>query len=143
MVNARPDIQHRRHQELAALREHVENREQVLSSAPAEREKAKELFIRVVCGGHWGTRCKGNGVDRRAPPDIVEEFHEADNREVLQRLAAEDPGRASELPQCALNAAEERLVVDNIEEEVQRLGGIAMAYEHDGLLVYAHPLKRV
>ena len=147
MVNAHPNIQHRRHPQLTALREYVENREEVLSSVPAVREKAKELFIRLVYGGHWRTWCKDNGVDPRALPDIVEQFRLAqqqmsildaeENPEILQRLGAEDPGRATELLQYALNTAEERRAMDNIEEEVHRLGGKVMAYEHDGLFVYA------
>ena len=51
MVNAQPNIQHRRHPRLAALREYVHNREAVLKKIPASRGAAKLLFIRLVYGG--------------------------------------------------------------------------------------------
>ncbi len=39
--------------------------------------------------------------------------------------------------QYALNTQEERRVIDAVEKAVHRLGGAIMAYEHDGLFVYA------
>ena len=61
----------------------------------------------------------------------------AANPDLFRALAAEDPGRAAELLHYVLITAEERRVIDRIEEEVRRLGGRVMAYEHDRLFVYA------
>ena len=48
MVNAHPNIQHRRYPDFPALREYVNNREDVLKRIPASRDDAKDLFIRLV-----------------------------------------------------------------------------------------------
>ena len=59
------------------------------------------------------------------------------NREILRVLQAEDPGRAAEVLQYVLNTAEERRVMDKVEEALQKMGGRVLAFEHDGLFVYA------
>eukprot|EP00959_Pyramimonas_sp_CCMP1952_P440530 9223214-Pyramimonas_sp.AAC.1 len=55
------------------------------------------------------------------------------NQEILRVLQAEDPGRASEVLQYVLNTAEERRVMDKVEEALQQMGGRVLAFEHDGL----------
>ena len=126
MVNAHPHIQHRRHPDLAALREYVRQREATLRSIPGERDDAKQLFIRLVYKGHWRKWCQDTGVSPGALPEIVERFRveqeeisrrgQEANQEILRVLQAEDPGRAVEVLQCVLNTAEERRVMDKVEE---------------------------
>ena len=147
MANAHPNIQHRRHPQLTILREYVHNREAVLKKIPASRDAAKTLFIRLVYGGHWMPWCWEEGVDPSCLPDIVEQFRleqkhvaESDaraNADLLQKLASEEPGRASELLQYVLNTQEERRVMDAVQGAVEQLGGRVLTPEHDGLFVYA------
>ena len=147
MVNAHPHIQHRRHPDLAALREYVRQREATLRSIPGERDDAKQLFIRLVYKGHWRKWCQDTGVSPGALPEIVERFRveqeeisrrdQEANQEILRVLQAEDPGRAAEVLQYVLNTAEERRVMDKVEEALQQMGGRVLAFEHDGLFVYA------
>ena len=152
MVNARPHIQHRRHPDLAALREYVRQREATLRSIPGERDDAKQLFIRLVYKGHWRKWCQDTGVSPGALPEIVERFRveqeeisrrdQEANQETLRVFQAEDPGRAAEVLQYVLNTAEERRVMDKVEEALQQMGGRVLAFEHDGLFVYANVERR-
>ena len=106
MVNAHPHIQHRRHPDLAALREYVRQREAALRSIPGERDDAKQLFIRLVYKGLWRKWCQDAGVNPGALLDIVERFRveqeeisrrdQEANQEILRVLQAEDPGRAAQ-----------------------------------------------
>ena len=147
MANAHPNIQHRRHPGLTALREYVQNREAVLKKIPGSRDAGKLLFIRLIYGGHWKVWCDEEGVDPLLLPDIVEQFRldqeqvaENDarmNADLLKTLASEEPGRAGELLQYVLNTQEERRVMDAVTKAVERLGGRVLTPEHDGLFVYA------
>ena len=70
-------------------------------------------------------------------PEIVERFRleqeqvrsmdAKSNALLLESLAKEDPARAEELLQYALNTTEERRVIDAVEIALQRIGGRVMA----------------
>ena len=147
MVNAHALILSRRHPSLVRLREYVDRREEVMASIPAPRKDAKQLFIKMIYGGHWRSWCQEHDVEPAKLPDIVEAFRlemqearEADARnhpELHKQLAMEDPSRAKELVQYVLNTKEERRVMDSVSDAVERLGGRVMTDEHDGLFVYA------
>ena len=139
MANAHPAIQHRRYGHLHALGEYVRDRERILASVPTDRDGAKLLFIRLIYGGHWDAWCREYGVAAADLPEIVTRFR-ADQEEVrrldaeghadlLDKLRAEDAGRAEERLQYVLNTQEERRVIDAVEQAVRRLGGEVMAYE--------------
>ena len=145
MTNAHPTIQQKRHPHLCGVKEYVENREKVLHGIPTNRDVAKNLFIRLVYDGSTERWCEENDVELSALPPIVEQFRndqrevrrldENLNPELLSKLRAEDPARASELLQYVLNTCEERRVIDSVAQAVVRVGGEIMAYEHDGLYV--------
>ena len=117
--------------------EYVRDRERVLASVPTDRDGAKLLFIRLIYGGHWDAWCREYGVAAADLPEIVTRFR-ADQEEVrrldaeghadlLDKLRAEDAGRAEERLQYVLNTQEERRVIDAVEQAVRRLGGEVMA----------------
>ena len=68
MVNAHALILSRRHPNLVRLREYVDRREEVMASIPAQRKDAKQLFIKMIYGGHWRSWCQKHDVEPCPPP---------------------------------------------------------------------------
>jgi hypothetical protein len=125
LVNAHPTIMHRRHPSLQYLAHYVEHREEVLGTIPCGRSKAKELFIRLLCGGCVATWCQESGVHYQDLPPFVAGFA-ADMRRIIEL-----DGRGKN--PHTLNAVEERKAIDAIEELLVAKGAAIHAYEHDGL----------
>jgi hypothetical protein len=75
LVNCHLVILHRRHPTLKHLGQYVENRESVLARIPASRQKAKELFIRMLYGGSPAAWCRDHSVNVEALPEVVWHFH--------------------------------------------------------------------
>jgi hypothetical protein len=133
MINAYPTIIHRRHPELTALARYVTDREAILSSIPAPRVVAKNLFVRLVFGGTVHEWRKDHGVWDDLP-DFVSDF-QADMAQALQAAKAKfshlEPGKAMHL----VNTMEEREVMEKAQTHIESLGGRVVSFEHDGLAV--------
>ena len=101
MVNAHAQILSRRHPGLGWLRKYVDRREEVLASIPAPRKDVKQLFIKMIYGGHWRSWCQEHAVHPTKLPDLVEAFRlemqearEADARnhpELHKQLVTDEP----------------------------------------------------
>ena len=123
LVNCHMVIMRRRHPTLRHLAYYVEHREEVLASIPCDRQYAKKLFIRMLCGG--GTKLWREEYGTVAPlPDFVCHF-EADMREAerIDTAGRPDPGKI----QYLLNTAEERRVIDAIERLLLSMGAVIHA----------------